>query len=132
MYPVFWAGAGQLVVCLGVFFMPIQQIWLSGVVEIMEKFILIAKIEIIPGFEAEIKKATVAMAVETRKEKGCESFLIHTQDDSPQTIIFYEIYASEEAFQQHKTFPHAQKYFEFFKGKIENDRPEITFLTELK
>ena len=98
----------------------------------MGKFIVFAKIEIIAGFEEEIKKATIAMAVETRKEKGCESFLIHTQNDSPKTIIFYEIYASEGAFEQHKTYPHAQKYFEFFKGKIENDRPEVTFLTALK
>jgi quinol monooxygenase YgiN len=104
---------------------------MSGVVEIMGKFILIAEIKIFAGFEAEIKKATIAMAVETRKEKGCEAFLINTRSDSPQTIIFYEIYASEEAFQQHKTYPHAERYFEFFKGKIENDRPEVTFLTEL-
>jgi quinol monooxygenase YgiN len=98
----------------------------------MEKLILIANIKIISGFEGDIKKATIAMAVETRKEKGCESFLIHTRNDSPQTVVFYEIYDSEEAFQQHKTFPHAERYFEFFKGKIENDRPEVTFLTELK
>jgi quinol monooxygenase YgiN len=98
----------------------------------MGKFILIAKIEIFAGFEEEIKRATIAMAVETRKEKGCESFLIHTRSDSPKTVVFYEIYDSEEAFQQHKTYPHAQKYFEIFKGKIENDGPEITFLTELK
>lgn len=72
------------------------------------------------------------MAVETRKEKGCETFLIHTRNDSPQTIVFYEIYDSEEAFQQHKTYPHAERYFELFKGKIENDRPEVILLTELK
>jgi quinol monooxygenase YgiN len=98
----------------------------------MEKLILIANFKIMAGFEEEIKKATIAMAVETRKEKGCELFSIHTRNDSPQTIVFYEIYDSEEAFRQHKTFPHAERYFELFKGKIENDQPEVTFLTELK
>jgi quinol monooxygenase YgiN len=98
----------------------------------MEKFILIASFKIISGFEDEIKKATIAMAIETRKEKGCELFSIHTRNDSPQTVFFYEIYDSEAAFQQHKTFPHAERYFELFKGRIENDKPEVTFLTELK
>jgi quinol monooxygenase YgiN len=116
----------------GHFFMSIQQILRSRVGRIMEKFILIANFKIIPGFEDEIKKATIAMAVETRKEKGCESFLIHTRNDSPQTVVFYEIYDSEEAFQQHKTFPYASSYFELFKGRIENDKPEITFLAALK
>jgi quinol monooxygenase YgiN len=98
----------------------------------MEKFILIASFKIISGFEDEIKKATIAMAIETRKEKGCELFSIHTRNDSPQTVFFYEIYDREAAFQQHKTVPHAERYFELFKGRIENDKPEVTFLTELK
>jgi quinol monooxygenase YgiN len=98
----------------------------------MEKFILIAVVKIIPGFEDEIKSATVAMAAETRKEAGVESFLIHTRNDAPGTIVFYEIYNSEAAFQLHKTLPHATKYFDLFKGKIENDQPEVIFLTALK
>jgi quinol monooxygenase YgiN len=97
----------------------------------MEKLILIANINILPGFEEEVKKATIAMAAETRKETGNELFLIHTRNDSPQTIVFYEIYQSEEAFQQHKTFAYAQRYFEFQKGRIENDKPEVIFLTKL-
>lgn len=97
----------------------------------MEKLILIANINMIPGFEEEVKKATIALAVETRKEPGCESFLIHTRNDSPQTIVFYEIYQSEGAFQQHKTFAHSARFFEFLKGKVENDRPEVIFLTAL-
>lgn len=97
----------------------------------MEKFILIANFNIIPGFEDEVKKATIAMAAETRKEKGNDLFLIHTRNDSPQTIVFYEIYHNQEAFEQHKTFTYAERYFEFLKSRIENDQPEVTFLTKL-
>ena len=97
----------------------------------MEKLTLIANFNIIPGFEEEVKKATIAMAIETRKETGCELFLIHTRNDSPQTIVFYEIYDSEEAFEQHKHFAYSQRYFEFQKGRIENDQAEVTFLTKL-
>jgi quinol monooxygenase YgiN len=97
----------------------------------MEKVILIANINILPGFEKEVKKATIALATETRKETGNELFLMHTRNDSPQTIVYYEIYKSQEAFEQHKTFAHAQRFFEFTKGKIENDKIEVIFLTEL-
>lgn len=97
----------------------------------MEKVILIANIIILPGFEEEVKKATVALATETRKETGSELFLIHTRNDSPQNIVFYEIYHSEDAFGQHKTFAHSKRFFEFVKGKIKDDKIEVIFLTKL-
>ena len=97
----------------------------------MEKLILIANFNIIPGFEEELKKATIALAAETRKETGCELFLIHTRNDSPQTIFFYEIYHSKEAFEEHKTFAYTQRYFEFQKDRVENGKAEVIFLTSL-
>lgn len=97
----------------------------------MKKLILIANVNVIPGFEEEIKKATIALAVETRKETGCELFLIHTREDSPKEIVFYEIYQSADVFQQHKARIHTEKYLEFVKGRIENDKPEVIFLTAL-
>ena len=97
----------------------------------MEKFILTANLKIIPGFEEELKKATIALAAETRKETGSELFLIHTRDDSPQTIFFYEIYQSEEAFQEHKAYDYTERYLELLKGRIENDKLEVVFLTAL-
>jgi quinol monooxygenase YgiN len=97
----------------------------------MEKLILIANFNIIPGFEEEIKKATIALAAETRKEKGSEAFLIHTRNDSPQTVFFYEIYHSQEAFDEHLAFAYTKNYMELLKGRIKNDKPEVTFLTKL-
>ncbi len=97
----------------------------------MKKYTLIASFKIIPGFEEELKKATIALATETRKETGSELFLIHTRNDSPQTIFFYEIYQSEEAFQQHKAYDYTERYLELLKGRIENDKPEVVLLTAL-
>src|SRR5258708_36679030 len=97
----------------------------------MEKLMLNSNFNFIPGFEEEGKKATIALAAQTRKETGSESFLIHTRNDSPQTIVFYEIYHSQEAFEQHKTYAYAQRFFEFLKGRVENDKAEVTFLTAL-
>ena len=96
------------------------------------KAILLAYINILPGFENEVKEATIKLAAETRKEPGSEQFLVHTRNDSPQSLVFYEIYQNDVAFQQHKTLPHATSYFEFVKGKIADDKIEVVFLTSLK
>jgi len=95
------------------------------------KLILTANFDILPGFEKEVKESVIALAAETRKEPGSELFLIHTRNDSPQTIEFYEIYKSAEAFELHKTLPYAAKFFEFVKGKIVDDKIEVVFLTPL-
>jgi quinol monooxygenase YgiN len=97
----------------------------------MEKLILIAIINVIPGFEEEVKKATIALAAETRKETGCELFLINTRNDSSQTIVFYEVYQSPAVFQDHLTRPYTERFMEFAKGRIENNKPEVVFLTAL-
>ncbi len=97
----------------------------------MEKLILIATINIIPGFEEEVKKATIALAAETRKETGCELFLINTRNDSPKSIVFYEVYHSGDVFQEHLARHYTEGFMEFVKSRIENDKPEVTFLTSL-
>jgi quinol monooxygenase YgiN len=95
------------------------------------KVTLLAYINILPGFEKKVKEAMATMAAETSKEPGSEQFLPYTRNDSPQTIVIYEIYKNDEAFQLHKTLPHAKTFFEIVKGKIVDDKIEVVFLTEL-
>jgi len=95
------------------------------------KVILLAYINILPGFEKEVKEAMATMAAETSKEPGSEQFLPYIRSDSPQTIIIYEIYKNDDAFQLHKTLPHSKAFFELVKGKIVDDKIEIVFLTKL-
>ena len=95
------------------------------------KAILLAYIDILPEFEEEVKEATSKLAAETRKEPGSELFLVHTRNDAPRSLAFYEIYENDAAFELHKTLPHATSYFEFVKGKILDDKIEVVFLTPL-
>lgn len=97
----------------------------------MEKLILIANINTIPGFEEDVKKATITLANETRKETGCELFLINTRNDSPQIIVFYEVYQSREVFQQHLAQKYTENFMGFLKGRVQNNKPEVIFLTAL-
>jgi len=95
------------------------------------KVILLAYINILPGFEKEVKEATLKLTAETLKEPGNELFLSHIRNDSPLSLAFYEMYQNETAFQLHKTLPHATSFFEFVKGKIVDDKIEVVFLTPL-
>jgi len=92
---------------------------------------LIATIHILPGFEKEVKEALKTMEIASNKETDCEQFAASVQKDSPQTVVIYETYKSEGAFQLHKTSPHAKAFFEVLKGKMVNNKIETVFLTEL-
>jgi quinol monooxygenase YgiN len=96
------------------------------------KVTLVAYINVLPGFEKEMKEALTTMATASRKETGCEQFVANVRNDSPQMVVIYEAYKNDEAFQLHKTSPHAVAFFEFVKGKIANDKIEAVFLTEVK
>jgi quinol monooxygenase YgiN len=95
------------------------------------KVTLVAYINVLPGFEKEIKEALITMAAASRKEAGCEQFVANVRNDSPQMIVIYEAYKNDAAFQLHKTSPHAVAFFEFVKGKIVNDKIEGVYLTEV-
>jgi len=95
------------------------------------KVTLVAYINVLPGFEKEMKEALTTMATASRKEAGCEQFVANIRNDSPQMIVIYEAYKNDEAFQLHKASPHAVAFFEFVKGKIANDKIEGVFLTEV-
>ena len=95
------------------------------------KTILVAYIDILPAFEMEVKNALAVMEAASNKEAGCEQFVVNTRKGSPRSIVIYESYVSDEAFELHKTSPHATKFFEFVKGRIVDDKIEVGFLTAL-
>jgi len=97
----------------------------------MEKLRLIASMDILPGFEEDVKEAITTLGTATHKEPGSELFEIHTRNDSPNSIIVYEVYANENAFEMHRAEPYAAEFFEFVKGKIKDDKIEIVYLTKL-
>jgi quinol monooxygenase YgiN len=92
---------------------------------------LIATIHILPGFEKEVREALNTMEIESNKEAECEQFVASIQKDSPQTVVVYEVYKNDEAFQLHVNSAHAKAFFEFLKGKMVDNKIETVFLTEL-
>lgn len=90
---------------------------------------LVAYMEILPAFEKEMKASLAVMAAESNREAGCVQFVVNTRNDSPLSIVVYEEYKNDAAFEVHKTSAHARKFFEFVKGKIVNDKIEAVLLT---
>jgi len=95
-----------------------------------KKTTIIAELKILPGFENELRTAAKTVWEATRKESGCEAFIFNSKQNDENTIVFLEIFTSEEDFEIHKTETHTIAFLETIKGKVLNDGPELTFLTQ--
>jgi quinol monooxygenase YgiN len=50
------------------------------------------------------------LAVASRQEPGCATYIPHFIEDDPDTILIYEQYKDKAAFEAHRASPHFQKY----------------------
>lgn len=58
------------------------------------------------GKEERIRQALLAMLEPTRAEAGCEAYILHRSKEDSTAFLFYETWASQEAFQAHLETPH--------------------------
>lgn len=77
---------------------------------------------------------TEGMQEAVRSEPGVFALYAVAKKDSPNTLVFFEIYASEEAYQTHLQSPHFRKFFETTKSMVlKRTRMEtLPFLLEAK
>ncbi len=50
------------------------------------------------------------LAMGSRLEEGCVSFVPHTVEDDPTTVVIYEQYRDRAAADFHRTTPHFKKF----------------------
>jgi quinol monooxygenase YgiN len=50
------------------------------------------------------------LALASRQEPGCVSFVPHTVEDDPNVVVIYEQYRDRAAAELHRTTPHFKKY----------------------
>jgi quinol monooxygenase YgiN len=50
------------------------------------------------------------LALASRQEPGCVSFVPHTVEDDPNTVVIYEQYRDRAASEFHRTTPHFKKF----------------------
>ena len=63
-----------------------------------------------PEDRAEIQEALRALTAASRLEPGCVSYVPHTIEDDPDTVVIYEQYRDQAARDAHAASEHFQKY----------------------
>ncbi len=93
----------------------------------------LAYIQARPGMrDAFIAAVTEGMRISVRKEQGVLALYCVADKNDPDKLIFFEIYASEEAYQEHRASPHFKKYIETTKDMVISKSLMETIPVELR
>ena len=76
------------------------------------------------GFDALVAQTTPLI---TSQEPGTLVYAVHEVEDAPLSRVFYELYASREAFEQHESEPHVRHFLTELEQHLA-DR-QVTFLS---
>ena len=55
---------------------------------------------------ARVTELLTALAKASRQEPGCVSYIPHTVDGEPDTVVIYEQYTDQKAVEAHRASPH--------------------------
>jgi quinol monooxygenase YgiN len=95
-----------------------------------KKIIMLAEVTALPKFLTEVTALAKAVLATTLQEPGCEIFVQTTKQEDPNTLVFFEVFASEAAHQWHLDQPYTQGFFMGLQGKIAST-PTMTLLQQL-
>jgi len=76
-----------------------------------DAYAVVAEIRAKPGKEDELRKATLPLVTQVRKEPNNRLYFLHEDRKAPGHFVFYEIFASEADFNAHNATPHVQGWF---------------------
>lgn len=93
-------------------------------------YIVLAQLSVKAEYLDEVK-ALCAVALEpTLIEPGCDVFYQTVKEDDPTTLVFFEVFASKEAFDLHMKASYTQAFFAGLQGKL-TGKPVSTLLQTL-
>lgn len=58
----------------------------------------------------EVSRILRNLALASRQEPGCVTYIPHTAEAEPDTVVIYEQYRDQAAAEFHRTTPHFQKF----------------------
>ncbi|WP_017446686.1 putative quinol monooxygenase [Gayadomonas joobiniege] len=67
-----------------------------------------------------VKQALIGLIEPTKQEAGCLDYELHQDNQAPSHFIFYENWASFEAWQDHMQSEHIRQFGEKTQGLIES------------
>lgn len=94
------------------------------------KVIVLAEIPVKPEHLETVKALSAATLVPTLKEAGVEVFYQTVKHDDPHTLVFFEVFKSQEALEDHLAADYTKTFFAGVKDKVAG-KPVSTILKEL-
>ena len=82
------------------------------------KIIVLAEAPIKPEHLGEVKMMSTATLKSTLKEPGCEAFYQTVKADDPNTLVFFEVFTSKEAFDLHMEADYTKAFFAGIQDKV--------------
>lgn len=70
----------------------------------------IVRMRFAPEDRANVNDILRPLALASRQEPGCVSYVPHTVEDEPDMVVIYEQYIDRAAAEAHRATPHFKKY----------------------
>jgi quinol monooxygenase YgiN len=74
-------------------------------------YAVVAEVRAKPGKEDELRAITIPLIAEVRREPDNLLYFLHEGRGAPGHFVFYEIFASQAAFEAHNATPHVRAWF---------------------
>src|SRR5215831_10753823 len=95
-----------------------------------EKSVRLLQVKVLPQYRDEVLQAVRENKLPTRADKGVEVYYQTARKDDPNTLLFFVVFASQDACDSHIQQEHTKRTFAAFQGKLAED-PVRTELFEL-
>ncbi|MFG1400248.1 MULTISPECIES: putative quinol monooxygenase [Roseixanthobacter] len=96
-----------------------------------QSFVVIAEFKVKPGkLDAFLALAADDAKSSVQHEPGCQLFDVSVAQDDPETVVFYEVYDDQQAFDAHLRTPHLARFREGMPAIVAKERP-VRFLARL-
>ena len=95
-----------------------------------EKVVRLLQVKLLPQYHNEVLQAVRENKLPTRADKGVEVYYQTARKDDPNTLLFFAVFASQDAYDAHLRQEHAKRTFAAFQGKLAEE-PLRTELIEL-
>ena len=91
-----------------------------------------AELDILSGYEQEVKESAEKIWKQTREESGCETFLFNTKKENENSFLFFGVFKSQEDFDIHVQKEYISAFKTTLYGKVIGDGLKVTFLNQFK
>jgi quinol monooxygenase YgiN len=95
-----------------------------------DKLILLIQGKVLQEHRAEVLQAIRETLPLTRAETGVELVYPTTRKDDPNTVVFFEVFSSQDAYDSHMQQEYVKRFFATIQGGLVGE-PVVTNLSEL-